>query len=113
MPDNRSMPCDGLMPHILYENVAQAVAWLTHAFGFSEYYRYVEPDGSVSNAQMYLGKARIMPGSRRPGEAVASGGRPPQSLVVVVADVDAHFERARTSGAQAPHTSPTTACPPR
>ena len=23
MPENRSAPCDGLMPHILYQNVAR------------------------------------------------------------------------------------------
>jgi uncharacterized glyoxalase superfamily protein PhnB len=99
MNENRSAPCDGLMPHILYRNVANALAWLTEAFGFSEYYRYVGADGSVNNAQMYLGKAWIMLGSRSPSDLVAREGRPPQSLVVFVADVDSHFERARSSGA--------------
>ena len=71
MNENRSAPCDGLMPHILYRNVANALAWLTEAFGFSEYYRYVGADGSVNNAQMYLGKAWIMLGSRSPSDRVA------------------------------------------
>ena len=100
MPENRSAPCDGFMAHLLYDNVGQALTWLTDAFGFSEHYRYVGPDGSVSNAQMNLGKAWIMLGSSGPNDRVAREGRPPQSLVVFVADVDAHFERARSSGAK-------------
>jgi uncharacterized glyoxalase superfamily protein PhnB len=88
------------MPHLLYENVGQALTWLSEAFGFSEHYRYVGPDGSVSNAQMYLGNAWIMLGSSSPGDPVARGGRPPQSPVVFVTDVDAHFERARRAGAK-------------
>ena len=88
------------MPHLLYENVARAMVWLNEVCGFSEYYRYVEPDGSVSNAQIYLGKAWIMLGSRRRGEAVARQTRPAQSLVVFVPNVDAHFERARLLGAK-------------
>ena len=76
------------------------MTWLTDAFGFSEHYGYVEPDGSVSHAQMNLGAAWIMLGSSGPGDRVTREGRPSQSLVVFVADVDAHFERARSSGAK-------------
>ena len=88
------------MPHLIYSDVAKALAWLTEAFGFSEYYRSVGPDGAVGNAQMYLGNAWIMLGSRRHGDAGAIEGRPPQSLVLFVADVDARFERARSAGAK-------------
>ena len=48
---------------------------------------------------MRLGNAWMILGSRSPTDPVTEG-RPPQSLVVFVADVDAHFERAGSSGAR-------------
>lgn len=100
MPENRSAPCDGVMPHLLYRNVAQALTWLTATFGFVEYYRYTGPDGAVSNALMRVGAGWAMLGSLNSGEQLAREGRPPQSVVVFVADADAHFERTRSSGAK-------------
>ena len=94
------MPTDVVLPHIIYENVAEALAWLTKAFGFTEHYRYGDPDGPVNGAQMYLGDAWIQLGSARPGRASpAKLGSFTQSLTVLVTDVDAHYNRAKGSGA--------------
>jgi uncharacterized glyoxalase superfamily protein PhnB len=41
---NRSVPADVLLPHIAYQNVADALAWLTKTFGFSQHARDVSPD---------------------------------------------------------------------
>jgi uncharacterized glyoxalase superfamily protein PhnB len=49
---------------------------------------------------MYLGNAWIRLGSSSFGDRIARDGRPPQSLVVFVAGVDAQFERARRAGAK-------------
>src|SRR5579862_6973944 len=57
MTTNRSVPTDTLLPHIMYQNVAKAIEWLTSVFGFTEHYRYGDP---VSGAQLYAGKACIM-----------------------------------------------------
>ena len=57
MLKNRSVPADIVLPHIVYQNVADAIAWLTRVFGFIEHYRYGEP---ISGAQMHLGNAWIM-----------------------------------------------------
>lgn len=54
---NRSVPPDTLLPHVVYQNVVDAIEWLTRTFGFRECYRYGEP---VSGAQMQIGKAWIM-----------------------------------------------------
>jgi len=57
MMKNRSVPTDTVLPHITYQNVAEALAWLARTFGFAEHYRYGEPGGAVQGAQMHLGDA--------------------------------------------------------
>ena len=97
---NRSVPADIVLPHITYQNVADAIDWLTKAFGFTEHYRF-GGGGHVEGAQMHLGDACIMLRSARPGSASpAQAGLQTQSLTVFVDDVDAHFERARSAGAK-------------
>jgi uncharacterized glyoxalase superfamily protein PhnB len=94
---NRSVPADVILPHIVYRDVAAAAAWLTRVFGFAEHYRYGDP---AQGAQMHLGDAWIMLRRSRPGEASpVQCGVATQSLTVFVDDVDAHFERAKSAGA--------------
>jgi uncharacterized glyoxalase superfamily protein PhnB len=95
------VPADVILPHLTYRNVADALAWLTKAFGFVEHYRFGEPGGRVNGAQMHLGDAWIMLNSARPGSASpAQAGHQTQSLTVFVDDVDAHCERAKLTGAK-------------
>ena len=95
------MPAEAVLPHLVYENVAEALIWLTKAFGFIESFRYGEPGGPVQGAQMHLGSAWIMLGSVRPGRASpAQLGSRTQLLTVFVDDVDAHFNRAKSVGAK-------------
>jgi uncharacterized glyoxalase superfamily protein PhnB len=95
---NRSVPADILLPHVVYHNLAAALAWLSKAFGFSEHYRYGEP---ISGAQVHLGPAWIMLRSGRADQAnPAQLGYGTQSLTVFVDDVDAHFARAKSAGAK-------------
>ena len=101
MLKNRSVPTNVLLPHITYHNVADALVWLTRAFGFTEHYRYGEPSGQVNGGQMYLGDAFIMLNNTRAGFASpAQAGHQTQSLTVFVDDVDAHFARAKSGGAK-------------
>ena len=100
MMRNRSVPADIVLPHITYSDVAAALAWLTRTFGFTEHYRYGDPGGPVGGAQMYLGNACIMLNGARPGSASpAQAGLSTQSLTVFVDDVDAHFARTKSAGA--------------
>jgi uncharacterized glyoxalase superfamily protein PhnB len=100
MLKNRSVPANVLLPHIVYEEVAKAAAWLEAAFGFVEHYRYVNEDGQPSGIQMSLGDAWLMLMRARPGWASPSkAGWSTQSLTVFVEDVDAHYQRARSFGA--------------
>lgn len=101
MLKNRSVPADVILPHLVYEDVASALAWLTRAFGFSEHLRYGDPGGPLQGAQMQLGDAWIMLTSPRPGRlSPAQSGSKSQSLTIFVEDVDAHYERAKTAGAK-------------
>lgn len=99
MVTNRSVPADTVLPHITYRDVAKASAWLTAAFGFTEHYRY-GPPGAPTGAQVYLGDAWFMLDTADPGEKVpAELGYGTQSLTVFVANVDAHYNAAKSAGA--------------
>jgi uncharacterized glyoxalase superfamily protein PhnB len=98
---NRSVPADSMLAHLVYQDVAGALAWLTATLGFTEHYRYGEPSGPVQGAQIHLGAAWIMLKSARAGAASpAQAGYWTQSLTVFVDDVDAHFERTKSAGAK-------------
>ncbi len=98
---NRSVPADTVLPHVVYRDVAEAIAWLTKTFGFAEHYRYGEPGGPISGAQMHLGNAWIMVNRARAGRgSPAHLGCGTQSLTVFVEDVDGHFRRAKAAGAK-------------
>jgi uncharacterized glyoxalase superfamily protein PhnB len=101
MLKNRSVPSDTVLPHIVYQDVADGIAWLSRSFGFIEHYRYGERGGPVSGAQMYLGGACVMLKQARPGCASpAQLGYGTQSLTVFVEDVDAHYQNAKSAGAK-------------
>jgi uncharacterized glyoxalase superfamily protein PhnB len=101
MLKNRSAPGDTVLPHLVYEDVASALAWLARVYGFDEHFRYGEPGGAVQGAQMHLGDAWIMLASSRPGRASPLRlGHWTQSLTVFVDDVDAHYQKAKSAGAK-------------
>src|SRR6266852_2501901 len=98
---NRSVPTDTVLPHVVYRDVAEAIDWLTKTFGFEEHYRYGEPGGEVSGAQMHLGNAWIMVfKARARWGSPAQLGHGTQSLTVFVEDVDGHFRRTKAAGAK-------------
>ena len=95
---NRSVPVETVLPHVEYQNLGEAMAWLTRTFGFQEYYRY--GDGP-SGGQMWAGKAVIQVRQAGGGQkSPAQLGYGTQSLTVFVDDVDRHFARAKAAGAK-------------
>ncbi|MGH7744623.1 MAG: VOC family protein [Candidatus Dormibacteria bacterium] len=105
MMENRSVPPDTILPHIVYQDLVGAIAWLGAAFGFREHYRY----GAPSGAQVHLGNAWMMLRQAREGSASpAKLGYATQSLTVFIEDVEAHYQRAKAAGAkivEEPHTT--------
>ena len=96
-------PADGfpqIMPSLRYDDVGGALAWLSEVFGLREYLRWSSPDGVVHHAEMRVGNGFVelagatgeQPSPRRLGHASSA-------LVVLVDDVDSHYERARAGGA--------------
>jgi uncharacterized glyoxalase superfamily protein PhnB len=98
MLKNRSVPTDTILPHLTYQNLEEAIAWLSRSFGFKEHFRYGDP---VSGAQLHLGNAWIMVADERPrSKSPTKLGYDTQSLTVFVEDVDAHFAQTKSSGAR-------------
>lgn len=104
MIHNHSVPADIMLAHVEYQNLGDAISWLTRAFGFAEQFRYGHP---VSGAQMMLGQACIMVRQARPGQkSPAQLGYGTQSLSIFIEDVDRLFGRGKAAGAkvsEAPH----------
>jgi len=89
-----------ITPYLYYEDVGAALEWLAKAFGFKRTgARTTGPNGKVIHAAMRLGDAVVMMGA--PGGKYKNPrrlGQATQSLYVMVADADKHFERASKSG---------------
>jgi len=95
---NRSVPVDTILPHVVYQDVDGAIAWLTATFGFVEHFRYGDP---AQGAQLRFGDAWIMLSSAREGRAApAQVGVWTQSLTLYVDDVEGHFKRTKWAGAK-------------
>ncbi|MBC5801319.1 MAG: VOC family protein [Candidatus Eremiobacteraeota bacterium] len=89
-----------IAPHLIYEDPARAIGWLTRAFGFAERTsaRHTSPGGTVERAQMTVDDSILTLGlpsihGQSPKEGVST------MLKIYVDDVDAHYQRARAAGA--------------
>ena len=93
-----------ITPHLFYDDVGAAIDWLVKAFGFEIRLRMTDKDGAVVHGEVELKDSLVMLGLAAEVEAWESprtlGGRVSQRLYVFVDDVDAHYERAVSVGAQ-------------
>ncbi|HET8968996.1 MAG TPA: VOC family protein [Gaiellaceae bacterium] len=102
-----------VVPFIGYEDASAAIEWLERAFGFVEdrSARY-EEDGTITHAELDIGGATVYvstpSGYASPRRVRAESDAARRAYdnawvidghFVEVADVDAHFERAREAGA--------------
>lgn len=97
-----AIPTDfGFVPYLSYRDAAAALDWLEAVFGFERTLVHSGDDGMVMHAEMRFGAARLMMGTGEAPAAIDPGGQSPvgHGIYCVVADVDAHFERARKAGA--------------
>ena len=89
-----------LCPYLYYEDGPAAMDWLAKAFGFRERMRVEEEGGVIRHAEMELGDAVIMLGTPEGHKNPAHLGQVTVGMYLRVDDVDAHFERAKTAGAE-------------
>ena len=90
-----------ISPYLFYENAEDAADFLTRAFGFEEVLRSRSPEGRVWHAELRLGSGAVYLGE--PGgdyRAPRRLGTTTVGVHVYVDDVDAHFQRAKTAGAE-------------
>lgn len=94
--DTRTYPA--LSPYLYYEDAEAAMDWLIRAFGFGERLRTHDPDGRLGHGELEVGEGDgvVMLGTpdgfRRPSRSAFG-------VYVHVADVEAHYTRAKGEGA--------------
>lgn len=93
-----------IFPALRYRDANAAIEWLERVFGFAEKAVHRGEDGKVQHAELQLGAGLIMLGQY--SDEGWMGGNTPDALAstmsiyIVVADPDAHYERARAAGAE-------------
>ena len=103
MRPNRSIPASQVIPELAYPDVGAAADWLCEAFGFTPRLRIAD-----HRIQLTYGSGALVVVA-----AEAAAGEPAalamHSVLVRVADADAHHARARAAGARI--SSPPTTYP--
>jgi uncharacterized glyoxalase superfamily protein PhnB len=92
-------PRPNIFPAMKYHDGPAARAWLERVFGFSTQLEMPNSDGTIAHAELRFGPGIVMLGSVGKPDT----GNPwatSQGLYVYVADVDAHYARARQAGAE-------------
>jgi uncharacterized glyoxalase superfamily protein PhnB len=95
-----------IIPTLRYADAPAAIDWLCKAFGFER--RLVVPgdNGMIAHAQLVFGNGMVMVGSARDNDfgklqaPLSAGAVVSQSPYIVVADVDRHYARAVSAGAE-------------
>lgn len=83
-----------IVPYFSYAEPGAAIEFLENAFGFETVQRIDGAEGKVLHCEMAFGNGVIMLGTVDWQPAKQSPG-----VYLVVADVDAHHERAKAAGA--------------
>jgi PhnB protein len=89
-------------PYLAIKNGADALEFYKKAFGATEVYKLMLPDGRLGHAEIRLGDSVIMLADEFPefgGKSPQTLGGSPVSIHLYVEDVDAFFARAVAAGA--------------
>jgi uncharacterized glyoxalase superfamily protein PhnB len=92
-----------IIPALRYRDGAAAIDWLCTVFGFARKMVVPGEGGKIAHAELNLGNGMIMLGDVETeyGRLVAEKGRSvTQGIYVVVDDVEAHYARAKSAGAE-------------
>ena len=103
MPKNPPEGMPRITPYLFYNDVPAALEWLAKTFGFESRLTLPGADGSLMHAEMTLSDGVIMmgpPSDEQGSKSPKDLGAVNQSLFVYVDDLQAHYERAKGSGAK-------------
>ena len=89
-----------IFPALKFKDAPQAIDWLGRAFGFERQFVVSGEDGAVAHAQLRHGAGMIMMGSAGKPDPANPWTTEPFGIYVVVADIDAHYARAKAAGAR-------------
>ena len=99
-----------IIPSIRYQDCKQAIDWLCATFGFEHHLIVPNEDGGITHAQLVCGEAMIMlgDGHRDADDPFGILNKSPLQLdglntaaiYMVVEDVDAHYKKAKSAGAE-------------
>jgi uncharacterized glyoxalase superfamily protein PhnB len=89
------MPTSVIIPVLAYPDVREAVAWLCRSFGFVERLRM-----GTHRAQLSFGEGDLVVAEMRRDSETSPADWLSHSVMVRVADIDRHYERAERTGAR-------------
>ncbi len=89
---------------LTYDDPGAALDWLEEALEFTRTSVHEGPDGSIAHAELRFGDGMVMLGSAGDNDfglrTARELGAVNQGVYVIVDDIDAHCERARSAGAE-------------
>jgi uncharacterized glyoxalase superfamily protein PhnB len=95
-----------IIPTMRYRDAPAAIDWLCNAFGFSKQLVVPGEEGTIAHAQLTLGNGMIMLGTDRDDEfgrmikTPKEIGTTTQSAYIVIDEIDAHYQTAKSAGAE-------------
>lgn len=90
-------------PYLAIRNAVEALDFYKRAFGATEKFRLMMPDGRLGHAEIQLGDSIIMLSGEFPeygGKVPETLGGTPVNIHLYVEDVDSFFKRAIEAGAK-------------
>jgi uncharacterized glyoxalase superfamily protein PhnB len=104
MIEKPAAPTQTIFPTFRYVDAPAAIDWLEKAFGFTRQLVVPGPDGTIAHAQLIFNGGMIMLGSHKEDifryKTPRAAGGVTQGAYLCVADIDAHFARAKAAGAE-------------
>jgi uncharacterized glyoxalase superfamily protein PhnB len=95
--DRPTLTFGGITPYLHYDDIVAMIEWLTHVFGFTEKGRWVNSEGTVTNAELCVGTTEVW----LDGDASwwkERGRRPEEWIGVWVDNVDIMYARVKAAG---------------